>query len=59
MFLGCPDCSLITIGNIIEPQTVLSKEAFSNSTLFMLGVMMIVLGSMIYFIVTAIKAHTK
>jgi hypothetical protein len=59
MFLACPDCSLITTGGIIEVQTIVSKEAFSNSTLFMLCTMFIVLGFMVYIFAKTIKAFTK
>lgn len=55
MLLGCPDCSLITTGGIIEVQTIVSKEAFSNSTLFMLCTMFTVLVFIVYTLVEAIE----
>ena len=59
LLLGCPDCSLITTGGIVEAQTIVAKEAFSNSTLIMLGVVFIVLGFMIFIFVKTIKDFTK
>jgi len=49
--MACPDCALKGTGGQIEPQTVVSKLAFSSSTLFMIGVVFAVLGFMSWIMV--------
>jgi len=49
--LACPDCALKGTGGQIEPQTVVSKLAFSSSTLFMIGVVFAVIGFMSWIMV--------
>jgi len=49
--VACPDCSLINSGGIIEPQTVMSKLAFSLSTLFLLGMFFLVMSFLIWMMV--------
>ena len=49
--MACPDCALQGTGGQIEPQTVVSKSAFSSSTLFMIGIVFAVLGFMTWIMV--------
>lgn len=49
--LACPDCALKGTGGQIEPQTVVSKLAFSSSTLFMIAVVFAVIGFMSWIMV--------
>lgn len=53
--MACPDCALKSSGGLIEPLTMVSKVAFSNSTLFMLGTFLTVLGFMIWVMVKACR----
>jgi large-conductance mechanosensitive channel len=53
--LACPDCALRTTGGQIEPQTLASKDAFSNSTLCMLAVFFLILGFMIFTMIKTCK----
>ena len=49
--MACPDCALKGTGGQIEPQTVVSKLAFSSSTLFMIAVVFAVIGFMSWIMV--------
>jgi heme/copper-type cytochrome/quinol oxidase subunit 2 len=49
--VACPDCALTATGGQIEPQTVVSKLAFSSSTLFMIGMFLVVVGFMTWIMV--------
>ena len=49
--MACPDCALKGTGGQIEPQTVVSKLAFSSSTLFMIAVVFSVIGFMSWIMV--------
>jgi len=49
--VACPDCSLINSGGIIEPQTVMSKIAFSFSTVFLLGMFFLAMSFLIWMMV--------
>ena len=46
--VACPDCALQGTGGQIEPLTVVSKAAFSSSTLFMIGIVFAVVGFMFW-----------
>ena len=48
---ACPDCALKGTGGQIEPQTGVSKLAFSSSPLFMIGIVFGVLGFMTWIMV--------
>jgi hypothetical protein len=49
--MACPDCALQGTGGQIEPMTIVSKAAFSSSTLFMIGVVFSVVGFMTWIMV--------
>jgi len=49
--VACPDCALQGTGGQIEPQTVVSKMAFSSSTLLMIGIVFAVIGFMTWIMV--------
>ena len=48
---ACPDCALQGTGGQIEPLTVVSKAAFSSSTLFLIGIVFAVVGFMFWIMV--------
>ena len=56
---ACPDCALTSTGGQIETQTIVSKLAFSSSTLFMLGIFFIVLGFMTWMMVKTCRELSK
>ncbi len=56
---ACPDCALKSSGGIIEPQTVMSKLAFSSSTLLLLGILFSVLGFLIWSMVKTCRDLSK
>ena len=56
---ACPDCALKSSGGIIEPQTVMSKLAFSSSTLLLLGVLIAVLGFLVWSMVKTCRDLSK
>jgi len=49
--MACPDCALQGTGGQIEPLTIVSKAAFSSSTLFMIGIVFAVVGFMTWIMV--------
>lgn len=53
--MACPDCTLINSGGVIEPQTVMAKEAFSSGTLLLMGIFLSVIGFMIWSMVKACR----
>ena len=53
--IACPDCTLINSGGVIEPQTVMAKEAFSSATLLLMGIFLSVIGFMIWSMVKACR----
>ena len=57
--IACPDCALKSSGGIIEPQTVMSKLAFSSSTLLLLGVLIAVLGFLVWSMVKTCRDLSK
>ena len=57
--VACPDCALKSSGGIIEPQTVMAKLAFSASTLLLLGVLISVLGFLIWSMVKTCRDLSK
>ncbi|MEI6322489.1 MAG: hypothetical protein WCP60_05230 [bacterium] len=56
---ACPDCALKSSGGFIEPQTVMSKLAFSSSTLLLLGILCSVLGFLIWSMVKTCRELNK
>lgn len=56
---ACPDCSLQNSGGMIEPLTVVSKMAFSSSTLFMIGIFCTVLSFMVWIMVKTCRELTE
>lgn len=52
---ACPDCQLKNSGGIIEPSTVMSKLAFSISTLLLLGIFFAIMGFLISAMVKACR----
>ena len=48
---ACPDCALINSGGVIEPQTVMSKLAFSASTLFFISIFFSLMSFLIWMMV--------
>jgi heme/copper-type cytochrome/quinol oxidase subunit 2 len=56
---ACPDCALTSTGGQIETQTIVSKLAFSSSTLFMLGIFFAVAGFMTWTMVKTCREISR
>jgi heme/copper-type cytochrome/quinol oxidase subunit 2 len=57
--VACPDCALKGTGGQIEPQTVVSKLAFSSSTLLMIGMVFAVVGFMLWIMVKTCRENSR
>ena len=57
--MACPDCALQGTGGQIEPLTIVSKLAFSSSTLFMIGVVFSVVGFMSWIMVKTCREISR
>ena len=57
--MACPDCTLINSGGVIEPQTVMAKEAFSSGTLLLMGIFLSVIGFLVWSMVKACRDLAK
>lgn len=53
--IACPDCTLKNSGGVIEPQTVMAKEAFSYGTVVLMGIFLSVVAFMIWSMVKACR----
>jgi len=57
--MACPDCALQGTGGQIEPLTIVSKLAFSSSTLFMIGTVFSVVGFMTWIMVKTCREISR